>query len=107
MGESDDEVPLSPNMLLRATSDSTDADRRSQECEVAASRDQVCSRLRSLNSLREHFHRRLISGYLLSLRLFHQNLFLSFLQEMSLRKTKGRGVFGEWLVSSDYSRESM
>ena len=78
VGDLDDEVPLSPNMLLEATSASTDADRRSQECEVAASRDQVCSRQRYLKSLREHFQRRWISDYLLSSRLFHQNSFSKF-----------------------------
>ena len=78
VGDLDGEVPLSLNMLLGATSDSTDSNRRSQECEVAASRDQVCSRLRYLKSLREHFHPPWISDYLLSLRLFHQKSFSKF-----------------------------
>ena len=84
VGDLDDEVPLSLNMLLGATSDSTDADRRSQECEVAASRGQVCYRLRYLKSLREHFHRRWISDYLFSLCLFHQKSIFKFSADVVL-----------------------
>ena len=99
VGDLDDEVPLSLNMLLGATSDSTDADRRSQECEVATSRDQVCSRLYYSKSLREHFHRCRISYYLLSLRLFHQKSISKFSAKDVVLVAEGKRKRSLWRMA--------